>query len=141
MPEAAAPDWGRVRRILVVGCPGAGKTHLARRLGAALSLPVHHLDDHYWRAGWTPTPESAWTGVVRAMCDGAAWIIDGNYAPSLPRRLARADLVVLVDPGPRACVTGYLARLVGHCRVPVGELPAYMRTARGGRKLAERPLA
>src|SRR5437588_2748078 len=135
MSETAAPEWDRVRRVLVVGCPGAGKTHLARRLGVALSLPVHHLDDHYWQAGWTPTPEPAWTEVVTALCDGAAWIIDGNYAPTLALRLARADAVVLVDPGPRACVAGYLARLARHRRTPSGDLPPYMLTATGRRKL------
>lgn len=141
MSEAPAPDWAAVRRVLVVGCPGAGKTHLAKRLGVALCLPVHHLDDHYWQAGWTPTPGPAWTDVVTALSDGTAWIIDGNHAPTLARRLAGADVVVLVDPGPRACVAGYLARLARLRRTPIGDLPPYMRTATGGRKVAERPLA
>ena len=33
-----------MRRIVVVGCQGSGKTRLALGLGQKLSLPVVHLD-------------------------------------------------------------------------------------------------
>ena len=38
-----------MRRIIVVGCQGSGKTSLALRLGRNLGLPVVHLDVLYWR--------------------------------------------------------------------------------------------
>ena len=41
-----------MRRIIVVGCQGSGKTSLALRLGRNLGLPVVHLDVLYWRPGW-----------------------------------------------------------------------------------------
>ncbi|WP_229907829.1 hypothetical protein [Amycolatopsis oliviviridis] len=47
-----------MRRIMVVGCSGAGKSTFSRRLGAALDLPVTHLDRLYWRPGWTPAPDA-----------------------------------------------------------------------------------
>jgi dephospho-CoA kinase len=42
MASSAAPD-GPIRRLLVVGGPGAGKSTFARRLGEKLALPVIHL--------------------------------------------------------------------------------------------------
>ena len=41
-----------MERILIIGCGGAGKSTLARRLGEKTGLPVVHLDKLYWRPGW-----------------------------------------------------------------------------------------
>ena len=41
-----------MRRILVVGCCGAGKTTLSRELGEILRIPVYHLDRYFWKPGW-----------------------------------------------------------------------------------------
>jgi hypothetical protein len=49
-----------MRRLLVVGCPGAGKSTFSRRLGERLSLPVIHLDLHFWHAGWQPPEPTQW---------------------------------------------------------------------------------
>ena len=46
-----------MKRIAIIGCGGSGKTTLATQLGAALGLPVHHLDRLFWRAGWQETPK------------------------------------------------------------------------------------
>jgi shikimate kinase len=37
-----------MRRILILGRGGAGKSTLAARLGATLALPVIELDKHFW---------------------------------------------------------------------------------------------
>jgi hypothetical protein len=39
------------RRIAIVGCIGAGKSTLARNLGALLHLEVFHLDRMWWQDG------------------------------------------------------------------------------------------
>lgn len=44
-------ELGEAKRILILGCGGAGKSTLARRLGAATGLPVVHLDGLYWQPG------------------------------------------------------------------------------------------
>jgi adenylate kinase family enzyme len=44
-----------MRRVMVIGSPGAGKTTFAQRLAEKLPLPVIHLDAHYWRSGWQPS--------------------------------------------------------------------------------------
>jgi adenylate kinase family enzyme len=57
---------GPMRRILVVGCPGAGKSMFARRLAERLLLPVIHLDFHYWHSGWQPS--LIWLDYPRRTC-------------------------------------------------------------------------
>jgi len=41
-----------MERVMIIGCAGAGKSTLARKLGAITGLPVIHLDREHWRPGW-----------------------------------------------------------------------------------------
>lgn len=73
-----------MRRVLVIGCGGAGKSTLARQLGEATGLPVIHLDAHYWRPGWVETPKETWRAAVDELIAADAWIMDGNYSGTHP---------------------------------------------------------
>src|SRR5262245_29450678 len=62
-----AIDVASFKRIALVGCPGAGKTVLAKKLGGELDLPVIHLDSYYWGDGWTRTPQYEWERKIEAI--------------------------------------------------------------------------
>jgi adenylate kinase family enzyme len=110
MARSVAPD-APLRRILVVGCPGAGKSTFARRLGERLHLPVIHLDLHYWRSGWQmPDPET-WRQQVVSLVAAPAWIMDGNYADTFDVRMPRADSLIWLDYPRRKCFYRVLRRL------------------------------
>ena len=40
-----------MERVMIIGCGGAGKSTLARKLGEKTGLPVVHLDQIYWEPG------------------------------------------------------------------------------------------
>ena len=101
-------------RILVIGSPGSGKSTLARQLGERTGLPVHHLDQLYWRPGWVEPDAETWHAQVRALAARPRWIIDGTYAGTLPVRLAAADTVVLLDLSPLRCFWRVIRRILGH---------------------------
>jgi len=84
-------------RILILGPCWAGKSTLARKIGKIHELPVIHLDQHYWRAGWTEPTAEEWREQVEALIAQSQWIMDGNYGGSLARRLQRTQLVVNLD--------------------------------------------
>jgi adenylate kinase family enzyme len=86
-----------VKRVLVVGSGGAGKSTVARKLGERLGLPVIHLDAHYWNPGWIETPAEEWQERVRRLIAEPEWVMDGNYGGTLDVRLAAADTVVFLD--------------------------------------------
>lgn len=86
-----------MKRVLIIGCSGSGKSTLAIQLGELLNLPVIHLDAHYWNAGWIETPWFEWDMKVIELIKGDSWIIDGNYARTLPLRIERADTVIFLD--------------------------------------------
>lgn len=88
-----------MRRIVILGRGGAGKSTLATRLGAALALPVIELDKHFWAPDLTPTPRDEWLRIQRRLAGGRQWVIDGDLGPyDVPDvRLRAADTVVVLD--------------------------------------------
>jgi adenylate kinase family enzyme len=101
-----------VKRILVIGTGGSGKTTVARRLAERTGLPLVHLDVHYWRAGWQPTPPEEWQVMVRQLVTADEWIIDGNYGGTLDLRLEACDTVVFLDIPRIVCLWRVLKRQV-----------------------------
>ena len=105
----------RVQRIAIVGSGGAGKSMLARQIGAIAGLPVVHLDHHYWSPGWVPMPDGEWARHQLELLAGDRWVVDGNYAATLELRAERADTIVFLDLPRRVC----LARAVRRFRSPI----------------------
>ncbi|MCP2354189.1 adenylate kinase family enzyme [Nonomuraea thailandensis] len=102
------------RRIAVLGCGGSGKTVLANRLGAALGIPVTHLDALYYDDTWTPLPQEEFARRQRSLVARESWIADGNYASTLPIRLAAADTVIFLDLPALTCLRGIATRRWRH---------------------------
>jgi adenylate kinase family enzyme len=87
-----------MRRIIVVGCPGSGKTSLALKLGRKLGLPVVHLDVLYWRPGWKASDKASFRARVADATAGEEWVVDGSFSGlAFDITLARADTLVVID--------------------------------------------
>ena len=99
-----------MKRILVIGTGGSGKSTVARRLAERTGLPLVHLDALYWRAGWQPTPVEEWRVMVRQLLTPNEWIIDGNYGGTLDLRLEACDTVVFLDLPRIVCLWRVLRR-------------------------------
>lgn len=101
-----------MQRIMVIGSCGAGKSTLARRIHKVLDLPLIHLDQHYWKAGWQESEPAAWESKVKELSNGSHWIIDGNYSGTMDIRLAKADTVILLDYPTWKCMYRVIRRIL-----------------------------
>lgn len=102
-----------MRRVAVVGPGGAGKSTFARALGQRLGVPVVHLDEHYWKPGWTPTSPTEWRALQAELLAGESWIADGNYGATFDIRFGGADTVIVLAPPRPVCLAGALRRSLG----------------------------
>lgn len=100
-----------MERVLILGCGGAGKSTLARALGERTGLPLIHLDQGWWRSGWTNPTEEEFDCWLEEQLAGERWILDGNYARTLKKRLSRADTAVFLDYSTWTCLWGMLKRV------------------------------
>jgi len=112
-----------MRKILVLGSGGAGKTTLTKLLSEKTGLPVIHLDSHYWKPGWMETPKEDWLPRVIELSQRPEWIMDGNYSGTIDIRMKYADTVIFLDFGRFICTLGVLKRLIRHQGSVRDEMP------------------
>lgn len=101
-----------MRRILIVGNSGGGKSTLARKLGAKLDLPVIHLDVLFWKPGWVESDRPSFRAAVAEALAGDAWVCDGQFTSSFDLRMPLADTIVWIDQPRALCLLRAIWRAV-----------------------------
>jgi len=101
-----------VKKIIIIGSSGAGKTYLAKRLSDALNIELIHIDREYWGPGWTEPTKEEWKARLSELISREAWIIDGNYSNSLEMRLAACDTVIFLDIRHTLCTWRVIRRTI-----------------------------
>lgn len=86
-----------MQRIMVIGPCGAGKSTLSRILAEKFGLPLTHIDQLHWSAGWVEGEREQLRADLEPIIAQDRWVIDGNYKGSMDVRLQRADHVVYLD--------------------------------------------
>lgn len=99
-----------MKKILIIGSGGAGKSTFAQRLGEKTGLEVIHLDKLYWKPNWTETPKDEWQKIVGEIIKGGEWIMDGNFGGTMEMRIAACDTVIFLDFPRTVCVYRALKR-------------------------------
>ena len=99
-----------MKKIAVIGSGGSGKSTFSALLGKELNLPVHHLDQLYWKPNWVKIPKEDWIKIQKGICDSECWIIDGNYQSTLDIRFEACDTVIFLDVNRYTCIYRALKR-------------------------------
>ena len=103
-----------MRRVLIIGPCGSGKSTLARDLAPRLGLPLVHMDQLGWQAGWVETGKAELNARLADVVAQDEWLIEGNYGSTLAPRLARADTVIYLDFPIPLCLGRLVKRVATH---------------------------
>lgn len=86
-----------MKKIIVCGTSGCGKTTLASELGSLFKLNVHDLDDYYWLPNWQEKNNAEFRNIISDITNTDAWIISGNGYGNKDITFARADTIIWLD--------------------------------------------
>jgi adenylate kinase family enzyme len=101
-----------MHRVAIVGSGGAGKSTLARALGAVTGLPVYHLDRFILKNGWEMVQAEEEERILQGILASERWIIDGNYGRTAPARFAVADTIIFLDLPAVLCTWRIIRRAI-----------------------------
>lgn len=99
-----------MKRVIVIGCPGSGKSTFARALHKKTGIPLYYLDMLYWNADKTTVKKDVFLERLGAILEKECWIIDGNFSSTMLMRIEAADTVFFLDYETEICLAGVRAR-------------------------------
>ena len=76
-----------MKRIMVIGCPGSGKSTFSRELHSKTCIPLYHLDMLHWNADRTTVEKRVFLERLSNVLEKDEWIIDGNYGSTMELRM------------------------------------------------------
>lgn len=99
-----------MQKVIVIGCPGSGKSTFSKALHDATGLPLYHLDMMKWNADGTNVPKSIFMERLHQALEKESWIIDGNYGSTMELRMQFCDTVFFLDYPRDVCIEGIKSR-------------------------------
>ncbi len=100
-----------MKKVIVIGCPGSGKTTFSEKLNKITSLPLYHLDAIWHKPDKTHISREEYDERLAEIFKTSEWIIDGNYSRTIETRLQQCDTVFLFDLPTEVCLQGAAERL------------------------------
>ncbi len=77
-------------RIAMIGAPGSGKSHIARKLSKHLAIPHIQSDTIYWQGGDLRKE-------VADLIEGDDWILEGHISKLADLVFPKADKIIVVE--------------------------------------------
>lgn len=100
-----------MKKVIVIGCPGSGKTTFAEKLNKLTGLPLYYLDAIWHKPDKTHIPREEFDRRISEIFAAPEWIIDGNYSRTIEMRLKECDTVFLFDLPTEVCLQGATERI------------------------------
>ena len=100
-----------MKKVIVIGCPGSGKTTFAEKLNKITDIPLYYLDAIWHKPDKTHISREDFDRTISTVFAQPEWIIDGNYNRTIEMRLIQCDTVFLFDLPVEICLQGATDRL------------------------------
>ncbi len=101
-----------MKRILLVGSGGAGKSTVAAQIAEKLGLPCVHLDKEFWQPGWVQPDKAAFRRKLLRLLKRPGWVMDGHFGGTQELRFKYADTVLFFDFNRWICTWRILKRVM-----------------------------
>ena len=95
-----------MKKVIVIGCPGSGKSTFSKALHEITKIPLVHLDMLFWNEDKTTAPKCVFLERLSKVMQNEQWIIDGNYASTMELRIKACDTVIFLDYPLDVCLNG-----------------------------------
>lgn len=95
-----------MKKIIVIGCPGSGKSTLSRKLHNITEIPLYHLDMLFWNEDKTTVEKGVFLKRLSEVLIKDSWIIDGNFSSTMEQRMNECDTVIFLDYPTDVCLDG-----------------------------------
>ena len=99
-----------MQKVIVIGCPGSGKSTFSRALHQKTGIPLFHLDMMYWNADRTIVEKPVFLARLEEALKQERWILDGNYGSTMEKRMLACDTVIYLDYPLDVCIEGIRER-------------------------------
>ena len=99
-----------MKKIIVIGCPGSGKSTFSKSLHKITKIPLYHLDMLFWNEDKTTVEKSVFLDRLSKIIKNSEWIIDGNYGSTMELRMQKCDTVIFLDYPLDVCLDGIKER-------------------------------
>ncbi len=99
-----------MKKIIVIGCPGSGKSTFSKKLHKITDIPLFHLDMLYWNEDKTVVEKEIFLERLTEVLRKDTYIIDGNYASTMEMRMRDCDTVFFLDYPTDICLDGIRER-------------------------------
>ncbi len=99
------------KKIIIIGCPGSGKSYLSKFIQQTTHLPLYHLDLLYWYGNWQHILNEDFIKKQEEIMEKDQWIIDGHFHETLENRIRNADMVIYFKLRPTTCQKGVQYRI------------------------------
>lgn len=100
-----------MKKVLILGCAGSGKSTFARKLKNIINVPVYHLDMIWHKPDKTTVTFEEFDNKLYEILKKDEWIIDGNYQRTIEIRLKECDSIFLLDYPLEVCFEGAASRI------------------------------
>ena len=100
-----------MNKVIIIGCPGSGKTSFAEKLNKCTGLPLYYLDAIWHKPDKTHISREEFDERIKEIFNQDKWIIDGNYKRTIEMRLKECDTVFLFDLPTEICLQGVTERI------------------------------
>ena len=100
-----------MKKVIIIGSPGAGKSTFARKLRDRTGLPLYYLDLYYHRADRTTVPREEFDAKLAEIMRTERWILDGNFNRTMEWRMQNCDTVIFMDYPLEVCLSGIRSRV------------------------------